>query len=309
MKLSEAIEKFSKWRTFQVKKDTVKGYDLILKQFCVYVRNCDIEHVKLEDVISWFGLLSDLKWKNNSFIIKAQALRKFFEFYKLQGLLVLEPMLIPLPSKEYNIPRVASEENYHKLLEVIPANTKDPRHVRNRAIIMLLWDTGARNGEILSLDIHDMDTKRMRALIKTEKSKGQRPIREIFWTVNTNNALLAWIEKRKSLKETKMPFMEECLFPCICSSASLGLSGRRLSIKGVGEMLRKYSNRAGMPYLNAHSFRHHMGHDIISSGGSSADVMNILGHATLASSSIYTMMTGNELENRYRTIKDAKSTA
>jgi site-specific recombinase XerD len=46
-----------------------------------------------------------------------------------------------------------------------------------------------------------------------------------------------------------------------------------------------------------------MGHDIITQGGSAADVMNILGHATLASSSIYTMMTGKELENRYRTFK------
>jgi site-specific recombinase XerD len=52
-----------------------------------------------------------------------------------------------------------------------------------------------------------------------------------------------------------------------------------------------------------------MGHDIISQGGSSSDVMNILGHATLASSSIYTMMTGKELENRYNIFKDRKSRA
>jgi site-specific recombinase XerD len=59
--------------------------------------------------------------------------------------------------------------------------------------------------------------------------------------------------------------------------------------------------------MNAHSFRHHMGHDIITQGGSAADVMNILGHATLASSSIYTMMTGKELENRYNLFKNRKA--
>lgn len=303
MKFSDAIEKFSKWRAFQVKKATVKGYDLILKQFCLYVRDCNIEHIQLEDITSWFALLTELKWQHNSFITKAQALRKFFEFYKMQNYLVLEPNLIPLPSKEYNIPRVATEENYRQLINAIPANSRDPRHIRNRAIIMLLWDTGARNGEVLSLNESDIDFQKMRTVIKTEKSKGRRPIREIFWTTETNEALMTWIEKREYLKKNKMPHMGESLFNCICSSANLGLSGKRLSVKGVGEMLRRYANRAGIPYMNAHSFRHHMGHDIISQGGSAADVMNILGHATLASSSIYTMMTGNELEGRYRIFK------
>jgi integrase/recombinase XerC len=222
----------------------------------------------------------------------------------MQGYTVLEPELIPLPSKEYNLPRIANEENYQKLLSVVP-KTNDPRHIRNRAIIMLLWDSGARNGEILSLDLDDVDTEQMRAVIKTEKSRGRRPFREIFWTEETNKALLCWIAKRDFLKKTKMSHMDECLFPCISSC----LSGRRMTNKGVAEFLRRYSNRANIPYMNAHSFRHHMGHDIISQGGSSSDVMNILGHATLASSSIYTMMTGKELENRYNIFKDRKSRA
>jgi len=302
MKLNEAIEKFSNWRKWQVKKDTVRGYDLILKQFCLFVRNCDIEHIRLEDVLSWFSLLEMLQYQRNSFIPKAQALKKFFEFYKMQGFVVLEPDLIRLPSKEYKIPRVASEENYRKLLSAIPKQTNDPRHIRNRAIIMLLWDTGARNGEITALDLEDVNTEQMRAVIKTEKSKGRRPFRELFWTKETNEALQAWIEKREFLKKTKMPHMEECLFPSICSGA-LNLSGKRITNKGVAEFLRRYSNRANIPYQNAHSFRHHMAHDIISQGGSAADVMNILGHASLSSSSIYTMMTGKELENRYNIFK------
>jgi integrase/recombinase XerC len=273
----------------------------------LFVRDCDIERVRLEDVTSWFSLLNVLQWQHNSFITKAQALRKFFEFYKMQGYHVLEPNLIPLPSKEYNIPRVASEENYRKLLSAIPEDTNDPRHIRNRAIIKLLWDTGARNGELMALDLEDVNTEKMRAVIKTEKSKGRRPFREIFWTEDTNESLLAWIKKREFLKKTKMSHMEECLFPCICSSGNLNLTGRRLTNKGVAEFLRRYSNRAKIPYMNAHSFRHHMGHDIITQGGSAADVMNILGHATLASSSIYTMMTGKELENRYNLFKNRKS--
>ena len=68
-------------------------------------------------------------------------------------------------------------------------------------------------------------------------------------------------------------------------------------------MLRRYSNRARIPFVNPHSFRHHMGHDVIQKGGSSADVIKHLGHSTLASSTIYTMMIDRELEERYRTFK------
>ena len=97
-----------------------------------------------------------------------------------------------------------------------------------------------------------------------------------------------------------MEFKEpDALFLSICAG-QYDTTGRRFTIRGVGEMLRRYSNRAKLPYLNAHSFRHHMGHHIIQSGGSSADVMNILGHASVQSSTIYTMMTDHELEKRYR---------
>lgn len=181
----------------------------------------------------------------------------------------------------------------------MPIQTNDPRHIRNLAIINLLWDTGARNGEILSLDVGDLQLDRMRAIIRTEKSKGRRPIREIFWTADTHGNILRWLKKRDHLKDIMQFKDSDALFPSVNNQKA----GQRLTVKGVGEMLRRYSNRAKIPYMNAHSFRHHMGHDIIKKGGSTADVMNILGHASVQSSTVYTMMTDVELEKRYRVFK------
>jgi len=123
---------------------------------------------------------------------------------------------------------------------VIPKDTNDPGHIRNLAFISLLWDTGARNGEVLSLNKGDLDMGRMRAIIKTEKSKGRRPIREIFWTENTNDNIWSWLKKREDL-EKKMTFQDpDALFLSICSGQH-NTSGKRFSTKGVGEMLRRYS--------------------------------------------------------------------
>jgi len=294
MRFSDAIPKFTTWRTFKVKPGTVRGYDRELRNFCLFLRNPEIENISVSDVMEYLNGMQFLGWERNSFITKCTALRKFFEFFRLQGFKVLDQNLIPLPAKEFRIPRVATEESYKKLLAVIPRNN-DPRHIRNRAIVNLLWDTGARNGEVVSLNVEDVDRSRMRAVIKTEKSRGRRPLREIFWTHDTNENLGKWLERRGGMP-SKDP---EALFIC----ASSWNVGERLTIKGVGEMLRRYCNRAKVPYMNAHSFRHHMGHDVIKKGGSSSDVMNILGHSTLASSTVYTMMTDKELEERYRKFK------
>lgn len=297
--MKEAINEFSNWRRFKVKGNTVKGYDRELRNFCLFLRNPEIIRITITDVMDYLNGIVELGWDQNSLLPRCMALRKFFEFMRLRGFTTLNEELIPIPRKQYKIPRVADEENYQKLVNFIPAESRDPRHIRNLAIVNLLWDTGARNGEVCALEISDIDTENKKALIRTEKNRGSRPFREIFWTEKTNNHLISWMKKRNELNKKTIFEEPEALFVSIAGDKA----GKRFTIKGLGEMLRRYSNRAQIPYMNAHSFRHHMGHDIIHQGGSTADVMNILGHATVASSSIYTMMTNRELETRYRVFK------
>ena len=296
MLTKDAIYQFSNWRQFKVKINTVRGYDRELRNFCLFLRNPEIENITLSDVMEYLNGMAELGWDRNSFVGKCMALRKFFEFFRLQGYKVIDEELIPIPDKVMKLPRVANDEQFNQLISVIPKDSNDPRHIRNLAIIGLLWDTGARNGEICSIDMNELDLKEMRTIIRTEKAKSRRPFREIFWTKTTNDYLERWIEKRKHL-EKQVKFDEpNALFVSVTSVKY----GQRFSIKGLGEMLRRYCNKAQMPYMNAHSFRHHRGHHIIKSGGSTSDVMNILGHSSVQSTTIYTMMRGKELEDRAR---------
>ncbi len=295
MLMSEAILGFNQWRNIRVKDATVRGYDHYLRQFCIFLRNPEIEAVTLQQVVDWFSLMEDLDYAQNAFMPKAMALRKFFEFYTKLSYKVIDPWLIPIPRKEFNMPRVANEENYRKLLSVIPRDTNVSKKIRDLAIITLLWDTGARNGEIMSLNIEDIDLHERKALIKTEKSRGRRPFRELFWSYETNEHMMRWVQRRRKLQDQ----LEKCDKEALFISMGTITSGGRLKNKGLSDMLRKYSNDAGLKQImNPHSFRHHKGHEIIKKNGSSSDVMNILGHSTLASSSVYTMMADSELEER-----------
>jgi site-specific recombinase XerD len=296
---SDALKQFTEWKSLDVKPKSIAGYNLILRQFCLFIKNTEIEKVTLKDVVTWFTLMGGLGWDTNSFIPKAIALRKFFEFFLHQGYKVISPELIPIPSKNYKMPRIASEDNYQKLVASIPKKTNNGKHIRNLAFVNLLWDTGARNGEILSLNVDDLDFERKRAVIRTEKSQGVKPIRVIFWGDETNQNLMRWVKKRKQLQEKSTFKDKDALFVSVTTSKH----GERWSIKGSGEALRRISNTAKLPYQNAHSYRHRFGHDLATKGANNSMISSLMGHASLNSSFTYTQLSGSELEDTYRKFK------
>lgn len=312
MMMLEAIDKFTEWRKYKVGKFTLKGYDRYLKDFCVYLRNPEIEiqQITPEDVVSWMTLLEKVGFSVNSFIPTAEALKQFFRFYRRMGYDVVDPELIVVPRKEYYKPRVATEEEYSKLLEV--ADELEEHHrkrkylpdivsvQRNRAMMMMLWDTGARLGEILAIQTADLDFKNKKVVIRTEKSRGRRPLREIFWSDKTNVALEAYIEGRTKYG-LRIPLDTKALFVALKGWCI----GRPIGNTTSHNFLKQWSLQAGLSrVVNAHSFRHHKGHDIIQKGGSGVDVMNILGHANITSSQVYVMMHDKELGDRARKFMD-----
>ena len=297
--MKEAINEYVDWRKMKMRNKTCSANDRELRNLCMFLRNPEIGRITFNDIMDYLkGLLEIKELQQNSLLSRSMAIRKFFEFTRRRGLTSLDEMLIPVPRQEYTIPRVIDDDTYSKLIAAIPGTKHDSRHVRNMALIGMLWDTGARNGEICSLDILDVDTVNKKALIRTEKNRGSRPFREIFWTDGTNAHVINWIKTRAML--SKRPHFQntDAFFISIAGHTP----GGRFTVHGVSEMLRIYSNLAKLPRVNAHSMRHHKAHDIANKTGSAIDVMNILGHASLKSSSRYVEMRDKALENRARMI-------
>lgn len=291
MKLMDEIKEFGKWQSLKNQQSTAKSYFNYLRSFCVYLGNPDIKDISMPDVLRYLAMMRVYDYENNTIMLHANAIRKFFEYEVSQKHSTITWELIPIPTKSYRIPRVATEEGYRQLLSVIPIKTNDPRHIRNLVLVNLLWDTGARIGELLALNAEDVDTEGRIATIRTEKNRGSRPYRQIFWNEETNAHMSRWLETRKHLAREDEP----ALFISCCHQKV----GIRFTKSGAGEALRRYSNKAKIPYMNAHSFRHRMGRSIIEKGGSVADVANILGHASFMSSQVYTMLSGKQLKDTW----------
>ena len=262
----------------------------------------ELEEIDLPHVLWYFQELERLGWKPNGMNLIAIALRKFFEYCNLRGYPTFNEQLIPMPERQFNIPRVTDINAFRKLLEQIPKGTNNPHHLRNRALLLMLWDTGARSGEVCLID-GPLDHKTRTTIIKTEKSRGRRPIRQIFWTEETNKALKAWLKKKKELEKFFKFNDPEAIFVSISKCPDNDIRGRRMNNRSVAEVLRMLSCRAGLPArINAHSVRHSMGRDAVRTLRSDSSVSNILGHSNIESSQVYTMLFGTDLRDEWKRV-------
>lgn len=310
MTIATAVREFTEWRGYNKSFRTINGNLRDLTHFCIYLQSpeYEVEDIKLEDFMRFMTLLERLGYDRNTLQKKAVSAKLFFDFLEARGQKVLNGDMIPIPSKIFRMPRVADEESYLKLLAVIPVKGKyrlGAWYLRDKAIVMMVHDTGARNSEITGLDISQLNLEKMSAGINTKKSRGLIPFREIFWTKETNEMLKKWLEARESLAKQFEMIDKDAIFVGV----KCGLvKGRRLAVSYVSEIFRKYSNKAGLAYplsaTNPHSYRHKLGRDLAMNRENDYAIASILGHARVQSSYPYTMLFGKQREEVYRRLRD-----
>lgn len=295
MRFTEAVPKFLSWLNFSRREGTIVNYKIHLIQLGLYMRNCDIEQTTLEDIMGYLEHMRAFGYESQGYRVKCTAFRKFFEFFRKQNMINWDHLLIPNVQREYKFPTVATHQEYEKVLKVIPINN-DPRHIRNKALLMLYRDTGCRVSELLSLKINEIDLHTMTAVIKTKKSKNLTPIRQIFWNKDTNEQLKLWMNKLEHLKKVMYKCDSEALF--VSTHGANG--GRVFGVQGVNCSMRIYSKMAGLPrHLNIHSLRHLFGMDLAAKNVSDGNIATMLGHSTVESSRPYTILNSTRMREVY----------
>lgn len=306
MRLREAIERYKNWGGLGYKRganasSTIRGYEKDLLLLCLYLRNPEIEKIVEPQITSYFQEMLDLGWSPNGLMCKSIAIRNLLEYSKRIGLDVIDHNLVQIIPREIKIPRVATDWEITQLLEQCPANSRRLQDIRNRAMILFLRSTGCRNSEMVGLNLDQIleNYEDKRVLIKTAKSRGIKPVRELFWDEDTHTALNRWIEVRGVLSD-KLVFKDP---DAVFVGVRNWQIGQRLTIRGVGIAFRALSRAAKIPTVNPHSFRHHRGHELNTAGANNSTISGVLGHSSLASSYIYTLMEDNDMKsaaNKYR---------
>lgn len=302
MLLLELIERYKNWGGLSYKRPSstttkscvTRGYEYDLRQLCLYLHNPNIEAILEHHVTRYFTEMLEIGWSPNSLMPKSIAIRNVFKYARMIGCSVIDHNLIQIVPREYKIPRVAQDWEVNLLLEQCPKD-KNLQHIRNRCLITFLRATGCRNTEMCKLNLSQLmeHFEEKRVVILTSKSRGIKPIRELFWDDEAHEDLKRWLWAREELQE-RVEFPEpDALFVGVRNWQT----GKRLTNSAVDIAFRSMSKKAGIETVNPHSLRHRRGNEMNEGGANNSTISGILGHASLASSYVYTQMNSDQMQN------------
>jgi integrase/recombinase XerC len=300
MLLSQAIKIFVQSKHLEKETSTVNGYEQKMLELCVFLRNPELNKVSEADILEFLTLSRETgRWKQNTLMGVSSCFRQFFEYWSVRDRDVLNPKQIPRIKKEYTVPKVADPVLVEKMIAI--CDPEDPYDIRNEAIIRLLRDSGMRVGELCSMDIDinvrrpilvpidpmDRRSKKVKQyshIIKNKKSRGRSPFRKVYWYSQTNDALKRWLKARSTIKRIRD---RNALFVGV----KTWKAGHRMDSYNVSLVFRRLCKRARIRNVNPHSLRHLFGNTLGYNQASAYTVADLMGHASIASSQVYTHLT------------------
>lgn len=215
--------------------------------------------------------------------------KSFFRFLHKTGRIAFDPTkIIRLPRHPQRLPTdLLSVEEARRLMAVPDLGT--PTGYRDRCMLELLWCTGMRIGELLSLGTGDLDFPQR--LVHIRRGKGGRPR-----TIPLGAAAAEWLQEY--IKEVR-PWLEQGAPAGTPPCAILFLSrfGRVMDKSGFFYKLRAYQNRAKLKrHLTPHTFRHTLASEMMKRGADLRHIQELLGHHNLTTTQRYLHIVKGELK-------------
>jgi len=281
------VEKFIRYLDIEknVSKHTILNYSLDLNDFKNFLNETPLEKVDYLTLRKYLAHLKTKQLSNRTIGRRLSCLRRFYRFLFTEGLIKNNPaLLIASPKPDKKLPHFLTEEEAVRLIEMPPADTF--LGLRDRAILELLYSTGMRVSELCSLKVADVETigDAIKVLGKGNKERllpvGGPAIR----------AIEAYLSERRKAKKRKDDF----------TALFINKNSTRLSDRGVRKIITKYIKIASMQAgISPHTFRHSFATHLLNRGADLRSVQELLGHANLVTTQIYTHLTTERLKTVY----------
>jgi site-specific recombinase XerD len=217
---------------------------------------------------------------------KLAALRALFASQREHGVIAQNPAdLVSTPRRGSALPRVLSARDTARLLDAIPATA--PLEARDRAIFELAYSCGLRAEELVSLRIGDVDHdgEQLRVEGKGRKTRFV-PVGEPALL-----AVAAYLERARPALAAGRAEDADALF--------LSRTGRPLGTSDVRRRLRMWTARAGVENCSPHALRHSFATHLLDGGADLRSIQELLGHASVSSTQIYTRVESARLRSAY----------
>lgn len=283
------IDKFLRY--LEIEKNysvhTVLNYRLDLEEFSNFLKTLsadkavflDAEKVDYLTLRRYLAKLKERNIKARTIARKVSCLKTFFKFLLREGHIKDNPaLLVSSPKVDKHLPGFLSEEDAVRIIEAPSASLL--LGLRDRAIFEMLYSTGMRISELVSLNKDSLD--HISGVAKVEgKGKKERlvPVGE-----RALEAVRRYLGERK--KDSKALFLND--------------RGGRITTRGVRFTLNKYINVVSQKQnISPHTFRHSFATHLLNHGADLRSVQELLGHANLSTTQVYTHLTTDRLKAVY----------
>ena len=292
MKLNDHIDRYLE--TLRVERglssNTIESYSRDLLRFADFLGERGLDLTLSRDEVRFFlHSLRESGLKPRSLNRIISSVRGFYKHLLREGVVESNPFsVVESPRFDKKLPPLVSREEVRSLIESAPDARKplEPAGIRDRAMLELLYATGLRISELLSLKLNDVNLE-SGFLITCGKGSKER-------LVPVGTDAKKWLAKY--LKDSRMKLLKKRS----SSSLFLNRSGRPLSRQGLAKILKQYSRKAGLahpiyPHLLRHSFATHL----LEGGADLRSVQAMLGHADISTTQIYTHINRSHLKKIY----------
>lgn len=270
--------------------NTVISYKRDIEKYLTFLTEkkiTQLDEISRFEILDFLQTLRQAGAADNSIIRMVSSLRKFHQYMKRESIMSDDPMqLIDTPKKASTLPKAISPQSIEKLLEA--PDTTTPLGVRDRTILELMYATGLRISELVNLKLSDLHLTM--GFIQT-MGKGEKerivPLGEMAsqWLDNYLNGARIYLSD-KSGEESDYVFLNS--------------RGHGLSRQGVWKKVKQLALEAGIDQnVTPHTLRHSFATHLLENGADLRMVQELLGHADISTTQIYTHITKNRLKQVY----------
>lgn len=263
---------------------TITNYKIDLIDFEKFINSLSLSGKDIKDIDyfilrKFLGYLTEKKIAKRTLSRKISTLKSFFKFMLREGEVKGNPASsLIYPKLDKPLPKFLTEEEITKILQFPGAD--DVMSLRDKAIIEVLYSTGARISEIVSLSINDIDL--ISGIIKV-KGKGRKE-RLVPLGEPAVLSLKKYFDKRE----------EDIL------AVFLNKHGKALTDRGIRDIVNRYITKAAMTmHVSPHTFRHSFATHLLNRGADLRSVQELLGHSSIATTQVYTHLTIDSMKKVY----------
>lgn len=287
--MEQAIEQFITY-LHNVKKtsaNTELSYRRDLKKVILFLRSkglTDLVDIKKEDLEEYVASMKEQHFATATVSRNIASMKAFFHFLCQEKLIEKDiSESLKAPKIEKKMPEILTTEEVVRLLEQPSGDS--PKEVRDKAMLELLYATGIRVTELITLKISEVNLP-MSFIVCRDAHKE----RAIPFGMAAKNALIKYLtDAREQMVEDKS---SDILFA--------NCSGSPMSRQGFWKLIKYYSKKAGITAdITPHTLRHSFAAHLVENGADLRSVQEMLGHSDISTTQIYANMNHNRIREVY----------